>query len=130
MIGYFSDKPNSQHFPAAILQALYPSRGNFIAVAGRVSDGLLARRVKGAMAGASPLPVFSINAPSFIPGIDFSDQVNYWNAGYRALMITDTAFYRNPNYHTENDTAEKLDYKRMAMVVEGVLAAVIELDER
>lgn len=129
MIGYFSDKPKSQHFPAAILQALYPSHGNFIAVAGRVSDGLLARRVKAAMTGASPLPVFSINAPSFIPGIDFSDQVNYWNAGYRALMITDTAFYRNPNYHTEHDTAEKLDYKRMAMVVAGVFAAVVELDE-
>ena len=60
-------------------------------------------------------------------GVDFSDQLNYWHAGYNAVMITDTAFYRNLNYHTAHDTPEKLDYKRMAMVVEGVYAAVTEL---
>ena len=76
---------------------------------------------------AAPLPVYSISAPSAIPGIDFSDQLNYWHAGYKALMITDTAFYRNGNYHTQHDTPEKLDYKRMAMVVEGVYAAVTDL---
>ena len=65
--------------------------------------------------------------PPLIAGIDFSDQFNYWHAGYSALMITDTAFYRNRNYHTAQDTEEKLDYKRMAMVVEGVYAAVVDL---
>jgi Zn-dependent M28 family amino/carboxypeptidase len=79
------------------------------------------------MQSVSRLPVCSINAPSFVPGVDFSDQLNYWNAGYDALMITDTAFYRNANYHTAHDTLEKLDYKRMAMVVEGVYAAVLEM---
>ena len=127
MIGYFSDAPGSQHFPVGLLGALYPSTGNFISVVGRMSDGMLVRQVKKAMTGAAPLQVRSINAPSFIPGVDFSDQLNYWHAGYGAVMITDTAFYRNRNYHTQNDTAEKLDYKRMAMVVEGVHAAVIEL---
>jgi hypothetical protein len=127
MIGYFSDAPGSQHFPVGLLGVLYPSTGNFIAVVGRVSDGLLVRQVKKAMSNAAPLPVHSINAPSFIPGVDFSDQLNYWHAGYGAMMITDTAFYRNRNYHTALDTAEKLDYKRMAMVVEGVYAAVSEL---
>jgi hypothetical protein len=78
------------------------------------------------MRAASSLPVYSISAPSFIPGVDFSDQLSYWNAGYSAIMITDTAFYRNPNYHTEKDTAEKLDYKRMGMVVEGVFGAVVK----
>ena len=58
---------------------------------------------------------------------DFSDQLNYWHAGYSAVMITDTAFYRNRNYHTADDTEEKLDYKRMAMVIEGVYAAVADL---
>ena len=81
------------------------------------------------MRNASPLPVYSINAPSFVPGVDFSDQLSYWHAGYNALMITDTAFYRNGNYHTSEDTAEKLDYKRMEMVVEGVYAAVVELSQ-
>jgi Zn-dependent M28 family amino/carboxypeptidase len=127
MIGYFSDERGSQHFPAGILSAFYPSTGNFIGVVGRVSDGLLARQVKSVMSQAAPLPVYSINAPSVIPGVDFSDQLNYWHAGYRAVMITDTAFYRNVNYHTQHDTPEKLDYKRMAMVVEGVYAAVTEL---
>lgn len=127
MIGYFSDANGSQHFPVDILSALYPSKGNFISVVGRVSDGLLVRRVKKSMSGASPLPVYSINAPSFVPGIDFSDQLYYWRAGYDAAMITDSAFYRNLNYHSPQDTAEKLDYKRMAMVVEGVYAAVNDL---
>lgn len=127
MIGYFSDQPNSQHFPIAPLKAIYPSTGNYIAVVGRLQDGLLVRRVKSCMTAATPLPVYSINAPSSLPGIDFSDQLNYWHAGYDAVMITDTAFYRNLNYHTEHDTYEKLDYKRMALVVEGVYAAVLDL---
>ena len=127
MIGYFSDVPNSQHFPSAALSPLYPSTGNFISVVGRMSDWSLVRRTKVAMRNASPLAVYSINAPSFVTGVDFSDQLNYWQAGYNAVMITDTAFYRNRNYHTFQDTEEKLDYKRMAMVVEGVYAAVVEL---
>jgi Peptidase family M28 len=127
MIGCFSDAPNSQYFPVGLLGALYPSKGNFIGVVGRLSDGLLARKMKSAMRGATPLPVYSINAPRFVAGVDLSDQLNYWDAGYRAVMITDTAFYRNRNYHTAEDTGDKLDYKRMAMVVEGVYAAVMDL---
>jgi len=127
MIGCFSDARDSQHFPVDLLKAIYPSTGNYIAVVGRLTDGLLVRRTKAAMRNAAPLPVYSINAPQVIPGVDFSDQRNYWYAGYSAVMITDTAFYRNRNYHTEQDTAEKLDYKRMAMVVEGVYAIVSEL---
>jgi hypothetical protein len=126
-IGYFSDAPNSQSFPIGVLSAFYPSKGNFIGVVGRLSDGLLVRKTKSAMRNATPLPVYSINAPQFVPGVDFSDQLNYWHAGYSAMMITDTAFYRNRNYHTAQDTAEKLDYKRMAMVVEGVYAVVMDL---
>lgn len=129
MIGYFSDAPGSQKFPASFLGAFYPSQANFIAVVGTFGEGLLVRRVKAVMREASPLPVYSINAPGFVPGVDFSDQLNYWNAGYDAVMITDTAFFRNQNYHTAHDTAEKLDYKRMAMVVEGVHAAVLALTQ-
>ena len=94
---------------------------------GGLSQSGTARRVKRAMIGSSPLPVYSINAPRFLPGVDFSDHLSYWKAGYEAVMITDTAFFRNHNYHTANDTAEKLDYRRMAMVVAGVYGAVINL---
>ena len=127
MIGCFSDAPRSQHFPASIFGALYPTTGNFIAVVGRLREGFLVRRTKAAMREAAPLPVYSINAPTLVSGVDFSDQLNYWHAGYSAVMITDTAFFRNRNYHTAQDTFEKLDYKRMGMVVEGVYAAVIDL---
>lgn len=127
MIGYFSDAPGSQRFPIGPLSAFYPSTGNFIGVVGRLGDWSLVRRTKAAMRNAAPLPVYSINAPSFVPGVDFSDQLNYWGAGYDAVMITDSAFFRNRNYHTAQDTAEKLDYSRMAMVVEGVHAAVMEI---
>lgn len=127
MIGYFTDAPASQSFPLRILKAFYPSEGNFITVVGKLGQGSVVRRVKRAMRGASPLAVHSINAPRWIPGVDFSDHVNYWDAGWKAVMITDTAFYRNPYYHTARDTAETLDYHRMAMVVQGIHAAVLEL---
>jgi Zn-dependent M28 family amino/carboxypeptidase len=125
MIGYFTDAPNSQTFPFSFFAAFYPTQGNFIAVVSKLDHGLVVRRVKRAMRNASPLPVYSINAPRFVPGVDFSDHRNYWEAGYNAVMITDTAFYRNKNYHTVGDTPDTLDYRRMAMVVQGVYAAVL-----
>jgi Zn-dependent M28 family amino/carboxypeptidase len=78
------------------------------------------------MRAASLLPVYSFNAPSSVAGIDRSDHYNYWKAGYPALMITDTSFNRNKNYHTAQDTADRLDYNRMAMVVRGVYGAVMD----
>jgi Zn-dependent M28 family amino/carboxypeptidase len=125
MIGYFSDAPDSQRFPISALSFFYPTEGNFISVIGEMGAGTLVRKIKRAMAEATSLPVYSINAPRLIPGVDFSDHLSYWREGYPAVMITDTAFYRNANYHTIGDTAENLDYQRMGQVVEGVYAAVI-----
>lgn len=127
MIGYFSDEPGSQKFPNPILKLLYPSRGNFITVVGNFGQLGLVRKVKRAMRSATSLPVHSINAPGWLPGIDFSDHRNYWQWGFPAVMITDTSFYRNENYHTSQDTSEKLDYNRMAMVVQAVYSAILEL---
>jgi len=124
MIGCFSDEKDSQAYPLGVLKLLYPSTGNFIAVVGRIGGGRLVRVVKTAMRAATRLPVESINAPGFIPGIDFSDHLSYWEHGYPAVMVTDTAFYRNPRYHTSDDTPDTLDYERMALVVDGVVAAV------
>jgi Zn-dependent M28 family amino/carboxypeptidase len=124
MLGSYSDEPGSQRYPMPILRLLYPGTGNFIAVVGKTGQGALVRTVKRAMRGASDLPVQSINAPRFVPGLDFSDHAPYWDRGMNALMITDTAFYRNPRYHTAQDTWNTLDYARMAKVVQGVFAAV------
>lgn len=121
MIGYFKDEPGSQHYPLFLLRPFYPSKGNFIAVVGKLFQRRIVKTVREAMRGATPLPVESINAPRLLPGIALSDHLNYWWAGYPAAMITDTAFYRNPNYHTPFDTPDTLDYKRMAQVVERSL---------
>ncbi|MDH5785034.1 MAG: M28 family peptidase [Chromatiales bacterium] len=125
MIGYFDDTPGSQLYPAPLLEHLYPDTGNFIAVVGNLAQIPEVRRVKRAMQSAAKLPVYSINAPVIIPGIDFSDHLNFWRAGYPAVMITDTADSRNKAYHTEQDTPESLDYVRMAEVVNGVFGVVI-----
>ncbi len=82
------------------------------------------QKVKALMMGATDLPVQSINAPQIIEGLDFSDHRNYWQTGFPALMITDTAFLRNHNYHTAEDNADSLDYKRMAKVVQGTFAVL------
>jgi Zn-dependent M28 family amino/carboxypeptidase len=122
MIGYFSDEPGSQAYPLPGLDWLYPTRGNFIAVVGRVNDVSATRALKAAMRGATDLAVHSMNSLALIPGVDFSDHRSYWAQGYSAVMVTDTAFYRNPHYHRGSDTAERLDYRRMGQVVQGVFA--------
>lgn len=122
MIGYFSDRPGRQAYPLAALKLAYPDRGNFIALVGQFGDFGLSRSVKGVMSGASELPVYSLNAPSLVQGVDFSEHRSYWTQGYPALMVTDTAFMRNRNYHRAGDTYEKLDCRRMAMVVQAVYA--------
>ena len=126
MIGYFSDEPGSQTFPSPVLKLYYPTRGNFITVVGDTSSIRLTRRVKKAMR-AGGLPVYSFTGPVYIPGIDYSDHASYWEQGYPAIMVSDTAFYRNMMYHTAGDTADRLDYRRMAKVVDGVHAAVRDL---
>ena len=127
-IGYFRDEPGSQRFPIPFLGAWYPGRGDFIAVVSRVQDMRLVRTVKRAMLSATALPVHSLNGPQAIPGVAFSDHRSYWDCGYSAVMITDTARYRNPHYHTDTDLPMTLDYRRMALVVAGLRAAVLSLD--
>ena len=122
MIGTFSGEPGSQRYPVAGMSALYGDRGDFIAVVGRLESFSLTREVKAVMAGATALHVQSINAPTALQGIDFSDHLSYWALGMPALMVTDTAFLRNRHYHEAGDSWEKLDYRRMAQVVQGVWA--------
>jgi hypothetical protein len=126
MIGYFRDEPDSQQFPVPGLELLYPDSGNFIAIVGRFGDFGATRRVKALFRGATDLPVESMNAPAKVPGVDFSDHVNYWHFELPAVMVTDTAFLRNPHYHQASDTPETLDYPRMAKVVQAVYAVATQ----
>jgi hypothetical protein len=122
MIGYFRDEPDSQQFPVPGLELLYPDQGDFIAIVGRFGDFSITRRVKALGTGATNLPIESINAPAKVPGVDFSDHLSYWHFKLPAVMVTDTAFLRNPNYHQVSDTPDTLDYGRMAKVVQAVYA--------
>jgi len=127
MIGYFSDEPNSQSYPLSLLNMLYPSKGNFIAIVGPMSLSPATLDLKAAFLRSTQLPVFSINTPSWIPGIDFSDHRNYWAAGIDAVMVTDTSFFRNHAYHTAGDTYDRLDYQKMSEVVTGVYDYLVNL---
>lgn len=125
MIGYFSDEKNSQNFPFPFMDKVYSNRGDFIAVVANLGNMQAVRNVKNHFKSATDLPVHSINAPTFIQGIDFSDHLNYWHNNYPAVLITDTSFMRNTAYHTKNDTADRLDYKRMAEVVKALYQTAI-----
>jgi hypothetical protein len=127
MIGYFDDSPGSQRYPVGALGLLYPDAGDFIALVGAYRDFGLMRRVKSLFKGASSVPTVSINAPAFVQGVDFSDHASYWRHGMPAIMATDTAFLRNPNYHGRADTADTLDYARMAQVVRAACAVAMKL---
>jgi len=119
-IGYFSDEPGTQMFPLPFFRYKYPTIGNFIAFVSDIKSKPFLTRVKSLFKESTPLPVESISTLSIIPGIDFSDHRSFWKFDYRAFMVTDTAFYRNPNYHSFSDTPETLDYYRMALVVKGL----------
>jgi Zn-dependent M28 family amino/carboxypeptidase len=119
-IGYFSDAPGSQTYPAPGLGAFYPSTGNFIGFVGNVRSRALVRRAIGLFREQSKLPSEGAALPSFIPGVGWSDQWAFWQHGYPGIMITDTAPFRYPHYHEVTDTPDKLDYDRFALVVSGM----------
>ncbi len=124
MLGYYSNRKGSQYYPFPIFKWFYPDKGNFIAFVGNLSSRSFTMRVKKLFKSVSAMPVESLNAVSIIPGVNFSDHLNFWEFGYSAFMITDTAFYRNPNYHAPGDIAETLDYDRMTELVIGLYKAI------
>ncbi len=127
MIGYFVDSPHSQGFPLPFMERKFSTKGNFIAAVGNIRSKKLTEMFKEGFKKGTDLPIFSLNALPLVIGIDFSDHRSFYKFGFPAVMITDTAFYRNPNYHTKSDTYDTLDYERMAKVVHGVWAAVKRL---
>ncbi len=124
MIGYFTDRPNSQRFPFPFMGRMFPTTGNFIALVGNNRSRNFTERVKKAFSRGSDLPAVSLNAPAIVIGIDLSDHWSFNKHRYPAVMVTDTAFYRNPHYHRYSDRPNTLDYEKMAKVVDGVASAV------
>ena len=127
MIGYFSDEPGSQRYPDPALANLYPNAGNFIIVVGCHGQEALTQQVQTLMQAHSTIDVQRINLPATQSLASLSDHRNYWHYGYPAVMINDTSFLRNPNYHLPTDTIDTLDFHRMAEVVNGVYGALLGL---
>lgn len=125
-IGYYSDEKGSQRYPPA-LDAFYPDAGNFIAFVGDLGSRDLVRNTVSAFRRHARFPSEGIAAPASIPGVDWSDHWAYREHGYPAVMVTDTAPYRYPHYHTMQDTPDKVDYERLARVVKGIEMVVREL---
>jgi len=125
-LGYYSDRPGSQSYPFP-LGLFYPSQGNFVAFVSNLASRALLHEAIAAFRRHASFPSEGVAAPAFIPGVDWSDQWSFWKEGYPAVMITDTALYRYPQYHSAQDTPDKVNAERLARVVSGLRAMLGEL---
>ncbi len=124
-LGYYSDEAESQRYPPP-LGVVYPSVGDFVGVVGNVASRPLVHRVLSSLRKNLEFPTEAGAVPGVMPGVGWSDHWSFWQEGYQAVMITDTAVFRNPNYHRASDTPDTLDYARMARVVEGLEHVILE----
>jgi Zn-dependent M28 family amino/carboxypeptidase len=123
-MGYYSDEKGSQQYPAP-MAAVYPDTGDFIGFVANVGSARLLLKARRAFRRRTSFPLQSAAVPASLPGVGWSDHWAFWQAGYPAMMVTDTAPFRYPWYHTPDDTPDKIDYDKLALVVDG-LEAVIE----
>jgi Zn-dependent M28 family amino/carboxypeptidase len=127
-IGFYSDTPRSQSYPP-LFRYFFPDRANFIGFVSNFRSRPALRQLVRAYQSATDFPVQSVATFAFVPGVSWSDHLSFWRNGYRALMITDTAFYRYPWYHTHADTPEKLNYGEFARMTSGLFTALAALTE-
>jgi hypothetical protein len=125
-IGYYSEQTGSQQYPP-LFKSFYPDKGNFIAFVSNLRSRRMLKRFTAAFRHHSQFPAERLATFSWIPGVAWSDHASFWRYGYRALMVTDTAFYRYRHYHMPTDKADELDYAAMAAVTEGLERAVMSL---
>ncbi len=123
MLGYYKEERFSQKYPPLIGPFL-PNRGDFLAQVGDFGSRGLSKALAPAFRQGTGLPLVAVTLPAFVPGVDFSDHRNFWAKGIAAVMFTDTAFYRNANYHRDSDLPDTLDYARMAAAADGLEAAL------
>jgi len=125
-LGYFDEAPDSQMYPPPFA-LMYPSEGNFVGFVGSLSSRGLTHRAIALFRENIPVPSEGLAGPSWIPGVDLSDHRSFWNEGYPALMITDTALFRNPYYHKPGDVPSILDYNRLTWITLGVVAIIEDI---
>lgn len=131
-VGYYSHKPGSQSFPWLVfwLRWRYPTSGNFLTIVSNADSQPLQTQVRDALITRMDLPIETYTGPWWVPGVDWSDHGSFWKEGYPAVMLTDTALFRNPHYHRSTDLPDTLDYQAMAQLVRGLSGALTALDER
>ncbi len=125
-IGYYKQTPGTQKYPFP-MALLYPSEGNFIGFATNFSNRELLKECVRVFRSSANFPSEGAALPEGIPGVGWSDHWAFWQVGYPAVMITDTALFRNPNYHTASDTMDTLDFDSMARVIEGVASVLLHI---
>jgi len=118
-IGFYSDAPGSQQYPP-LFRLLYPSKGNFIGFVSDFRSRSTMRRLARTFRAHSDFPLEHAATFRAIPGVSWSDHWSFWEHGYRAVMVSDTAFYRYAYYHTSEDTPEKLAYLQFACATDGL----------
>jgi Zn-dependent M28 family amino/carboxypeptidase len=118
-LGYYSDAPESQKYPSKFVPGL-PTKGNFIVFVSNMRSRPLVDACVGKFRDTTPFPSEGVAAPEWISGIDLADHYWFLKYGHQAVMITDTAPYRNPHYHSSADTADKLNFPAFARVVGGL----------
>ena len=123
-IGYYRQGAGTQQYPPP-LSLLYPTEGNFLGFVGNLRSNRLLREAVGAFRTHARFPSEGASLPALVPGVSWSDHSSFWSNGYPAIMITDTAPFRYPHYHTPEDTPDKLDYPSLARVVDGIDAVVM-----
>lgn len=128
-MGYYSEAPGSQHYPVPGMSERYPDVGNFIGFVSNEASHSLLTRVARAFAESTPFPLQAVAMPADLPGAGWSDHWSFWQTGYPALMVTDTAPWRYPWYHTADDTPDKIDFAAFAEVVRGLESVIDNLAE-
>ncbi|MEX3937395.1 M28 family peptidase [Paraburkholderia phymatum] len=129
MLGYYRDEPGTQRYPP-LLRYFYPAQGNFIGFVSNLRSARQLRWIVDAFEASSSFPLQRAALPWWVPGVALSDHSSFWRYGYPAVMVTDTAYLRNPHYHTAQDVPTTLDYERMAEVALGLAASVASLETR
>jgi hypothetical protein len=127
-MGYFDPKPGAQHYPWP-LSHFYPTTGDFLAFVADRDSGALVRRATAVFREHAQVASEGASTFSFIEGVDWSDHGSYWKHGYRAFMVTDTAPFRNPNYHEASDLPPTMDFEWLARATQGLESVVSALAE-
>ena len=123
MVGYSCQTPGCQHYPFPLMFFGYPSEGSFIGIVGNFRSRSFTNDLSKAFKKNPELPVISLTVPFngwVMPNVRLSDHASFWDQGYKAVMLTDSAFYRNPHYHQVSDTMDTLDISYMAELVESL----------